>query len=580
MIPGTEKRYVFLSLIFLLGFILLSVPHAHASNNVPLDSPVYSYLDKLASFGLISSDFKGIRPITKAEAARLLFEAEKNRLVEKKRTIVEEDDEDDSFYGDSRDQVGERRIIGGGSLAREIIRELRIYLEREVTLVDEPESVPFFDFDPLTTYKTRYVYLDGAPRSYERLVHDPGDDGVFGIGKGLRPPNPYPSVVQQHGSEGTPLLENNEGIVYKKGSNFELRFNSEAHMGGFFSALIEPMLLYSRSDGSLQGRLNKGYIKIGRGALELEAGRDANWLGLGERGNITLTNNAKNFDLIKISSPEPVFSRYLWDLKYSIIFSRLDDTVTNGVERRPFFMAVKISLKPDPDLELGINYGKQFGGPGVNNSLSAYIKGILGGTGSDNTNNMAGLELRWRIPFLRNTEIYGEFSGEDSASFWPIVESYTAGLFIPRLTDDGRNDLRFEYFLGNSILYTSGTFPGGYIHNGLPIGHSQGGAAEDFFLRYRHWFAARNCIMLDYIHGERGNLGRVPVDGSGALDLLNGVKQAVERRNAYRIWWNFLMFDHFDVSIMYGRERIHNLNLVGGARKTNQLVTTGLSYRF
>jgi len=578
MFPNSWIKSAFPFLFFFFAFILPYGPPAHASNNVPLDSPVYYYLDKLASFGLISSDFKGIRPITKAEAARLLFEAEKKRIEERKRTIIDEDEE--SSDADFRSLIGETRVIGGGELAREMIRELRHYLEREVTLIDEPESVPYFELNPLTTFRMRYVYLDGAPRSYERLVHDPGDDGVFGIGSGLRPPNPFPSAVQQHGSEGTPLLDNNEGVVYKKGSNIELRFTNEAYIGGNFSALIEPMLLYSKSDASMQARLNKVYAKLGGGALELEVGRDANWLGLGERGNITLTNNAKNLDLIKISSPEPVSGRYLWDLKYSIILSRLDNTVTGGQERRPFLMAVKLSMKPSANLELGINYGKQFGGPGVNNSISAYVKGILGGTGSDNTNNLAGVELRWRIPFLRNTEIYGEFSGEDSATFWPIVESYVGGIFIPRLSNDGRNDLRFEYFLGNSILYTSGTFPEGYIYKGLPIGHSQGGAAEDFFLRYRHWFSARNCLMLDYIHGERGNLGRVPVDASGRLDLVNGVMQSVERRNSYRIWWNFLMYDHIDVSIMYGRERIHNLNLVGGAQKTNQLLTTGFSYRF
>jgi hypothetical protein len=578
MIPISRINSAFPVFIFFLAFMLPFAPRTYASNNIPLDSPVYHYLDKLASFGLISSDFKGIRPITGAEAARLLFEAEKKRIEERKRTNV--DDDEESSNADFWSLIGEKRVTGGGELAREMIRELRNSLDREIALIDEPESVPYFALNPLAAYRMRYVYLDGTPRSYERPVHDPGDDGVFGIGSGLRPPNPYPSPVQQHGNEGTPLLENNEGVVYRKGSNFELRFSSEARIGRYFSALIEPMLLYSKSDDMIQGRLNKGYAKLGGGALELEVGRDANWLGLGERGNITLTNNGKNFDLVKLSSPEPVSSRYLWDLKYSVILSRFDSTVTSGQERRPFFMALKLSLKPAANLEMGINYGKEFGGPGVNNSFGAYMKGIFGGTGSDNTNNLAGVELRWRIPFLRNTEIYGEFSGEDSASFWPIVESYVGGIFIPRLSNDGSNDLRFEYFLGNSILYTSGTFPEGYIYKGLPIGHSQGGAAQDFFLRYRHWFSARSCLMLDFIHGERGNLGRVPVDASGRVDQLNGVLQAVERRNSYRIWWNFPMFDRVDVSVMYGRERIHNLNLAGGARKTNQLLTTGFSYRF
>lgn len=59
--------------------MLLAAPHATwalASNNVPLDSPIYLYLDKLAGFGLITSEVKGLRPYSRAEAARLLLEAE------------------------------------------------------------------------------------------------------------------------------------------------------------------------------------------------------------------------------------------------------------------------------------------------------------------------------------------------------------------------------------------------------------------------------------------------------------------------------------------------------------------------
>src|SRR5262249_10696948 len=185
--------------------------------------------------------------------------------------------------------------------------------------------------------------------------------------------------------------------------------------------------------------------------------------GLGDRGAITLSNNAANFDLIKLSSPEPLDAWFLGALKYALILSRFDKTVTNGAERRPIFMGLKVSLKPVSNLEAGLNLGRQVGGPGVDNSLGATLKGLIGGLENDNSNSLAGLELRWRIPFLRNTEVYGEFSGEDAKVIWPFVYSYLAGVYIPRLTADGRNDFRFEYFFGHNILYTNNTFPEGYI---------------------------------------------------------------------------------------------------------------------
>ena len=516
-----------------------------ASNNIPLDSPVYEWLDKLAGYGLVKSDVKGIRPFTRAEAARLLLEAEEN--------------------------LSGNPDLAVSALVTDLLVETRKAVAREAKLYKEPESAPSFDYNLLSSARARYVYLDGVPRSYERPVFDPGNDGVFGIGSGLRPKNPYPSAAIQHGSEGTPLVENNEGVIYRRGSNGELRFTSELFAGRWAAALLEPMALYAEGDSMFQARINKGYLKVGNDAVELEVGRDANWLGLGYRGNITLTNNARNFDQIKLSSPEPIQLPWIGDLKYSLIFSRFDEVLTSRGTRHPYFFATKLSLKPADFVEVGLNLGRQVGGPGVDNSFGSLLRGFVGGTNNDNSNSVAGLELRFRIPCLRNTEVYGEFSGEDAASFWPIVESYVAGFYIPRLTAGGKDDFRFEYFLGNAILYTSGTFPEGYIYHDQPIGHSQGGAAEEFFFRYSHWFTARNNLALEYWHGERGNLGRVPV---------NGVMQTVERKDSARATWTFPLADDFDCGLRYGWERVRNKDLVGGQDRTNQLVSVQLNYKY
>ncbi len=448
---------------------------------------------------------------------------------------------------------------------------MRELVPREAALRGDSSQAPFFDNNPLAAFRLRYVYLDGVPRSYERPVHDPGGDGVFGIGSGLRPDNPYPTLVRQHGTEGTPLLENNEGNRYGRGNNVELLLNSELYLKDYASALLEPLLSHSEQGSDTDARLNKAYVKLGGGGLELEAGRDAVWLGLGYRGAITLTNNARNFDLVKLSNPEPLQLKYLGFLKYAVLFSRFDSVMTDSEERRPYFMGAKLSVKPAAVVEVGINYGKQFGGPGVDNSVGSNLRGIFGGTSSDNTNNLAGVEVRIRLPFLRNAEIYGEFSGEDSAAVWPIAESYLAGFYLPRLTASGKDDLRVEYFWGNSILYTNGTFPEGYIYKGMPIGHSQGGATQDFFVRYSHWFSLRNNLALEYFHTERGNQGRVEV---------NGIMQAVERKNSWRASWNLPVYGDWDLNLAYGWERIHNLNLADGVKRTNQLFKVDLSYRY
>lgn len=507
-----------------------------ASNNIPLDSPVYGYLDKIAGFGLINSDFKGLRPITKSEAARLVKEAEKAAAT-----------------------------AGPSHLASELIAEARRFLVRELQALENPGMAEINSFTPLSEAKLRYLYLDGEPRNYERTVSDPGGEGVFGIGSGLRPTNPPGTTVQQKGSEGTPLFENNEGTRYKDGHNLDLRFSSEATIGRYFSLLVEPAFL--ASEGLMKGRLNKGYGKVGGGSLELEVGRDANWLGFGQRGSITLSSNAANFDLIKLSSPEPIDAGFLGMFKYAFIFSRFDSVMTATGRRQPYFYAIKASLKPVPEFEIGLNLGRQQGGPGVDNSFESYFKGLVGGTHEDNSNSLGGVEMRWRIAALRNTELYGEFSGEDAAKFWPFVESYLAGVYIPMLTADGRNDLRFEYFEGNRILYTHSQYSEGYIYKGLPIGHSQGGATQDFLLRYSHWFAPRSNAGIDYIYTERGDLGRV-------------AGQALETKNGLKLFCNLPLADRFDLKLQVGAERISNMNLQSGVDRDNSLASVELDYRY
>lgn len=513
--------------------------HAGVSSaNIPLDSSLYRGMEKLSGYGLIPSEFRGIRPYSRAEAARLLVEAEES-LAGREESVP--------------------------PLAQELLRELRNLVPREISLGNEEISAPLFDVNPFASLRLRYTRLDGLARNFVRQVHDPGGDGVFGIGSGLRPDNPYPSPVWQRGGEGTPLFENNEGVRYGDGNNYHLQWGMEGYVSTWGLLFLEPQFLHSAETDRLD--LRKGYVKLGHGALELEIGRDAAWFGPGYRGALTLTNNARNFDLIKLSSPEPVDLGTWGLLKYALLASRFERTVTDGKEREPYFFALKLSYKPADAWEIGFNMGKQVGGPGVDNSLGSTLRGIVGGTSDDNSNGLAGFDLRYRASWLRNTEFYGEFSGEDTAKFWPIVESYVAGIFVPNLTDDGRNDLRFEYFWGNQILYTNGTFPGGYVYQGMPIGHSQGGATQDFFFRYSHWFSARTNLALEYIHTQRGVIGKLP-------------GQEEEQKNAWRGFCRLPIYGDWDAELMYGWEHVNNFNLLPGAERTNQVFALDLSYRY
>lgn len=530
-----------LPLLLVLSLFLPAKSWSLASNNIPLDSPIYLYLEKLAGFGLLDSDLKGLKPYAKAEAARLLLEAEANRA---------------------------RLGAETPAFALELMQRLHELLPREVSLRQEPDRTPPADYDIVSAARLRYVYLDGAPRDYNREVLDTAHQSAFGfIGGDLRPLTP--SIIRTTGTEGTPLLENNEGVIYRRGHNAELRWSMEGYGGDWGSVLLEPLLLHTPDNDLL--RLQKGYLKLGSGGLELEVGRDANWFGPGYRGTTTLTNNARNFDLIKLSSPEPLdvgwVKKYLGELKYAAMVSRFDETGSGATERKPWFIGLKLAVKPRPWYEIGFNVVRQQGGPGFEKE-APFWESIFGGGENDHLNAIAGVDLRFRLPWLRDTELYGEFSGEDNAGgVWPIVESYVAGIYIPRLTASGRDDFRFEYFRGSVMLYGDWQFPAGYVYQGMTPGHSQGTAAQDFFFRYSHWFSVRNNLALEYIHSDRGNSGKLP-------------GQPTEYKNAWRAFWRAPLYQEWDMTVMAGWEHVDSLNLVRGAQQTNRIAKIEASYRY
>jgi hypothetical protein len=535
-------------LLFVAGFFQLLIfssvipVFAITSNNIPLDSPIYGYFEKLSGLGLLRSDIRGLKPWTKAEAARLLLEAEAEF----------------------------KKQDSGSVFAEELIIRIRELLPQEIALKEDSDNRRrFFDVSPVSSIRFRTVYLDGVPRDYNRESIDPAHQSAFGfIGGDLRPF--VGGTVRTSGTEGTPLLENNNGVVHPRGVSSELRWGVEVNLTDHLTGLLEPS--FQVSSDSSKAMLNRGYLKLGGGGIEFEAGRDENWFGQGYRGTTTLTNNARNFDLLKLSSAEPLdvswIRNWFGDVKYSIIVSRFNATDKGTPDyREPWFLGAKLAFKPTDWFEIGANFVRQLGGPGFSNS-SGIVDQVFGGGENDHSNTIAGADLRFRLKNLRNTELHLEFSGEDNAGgVWPIVESYVTGFYIPCITDSCRDDFRFEYFFGSVMLYGDWQFPRGYVYENMTPGHFQGGNAQEFFGRYSHWFSTRNSLALEYFYDERSRNHRVG-------------NQAMESKHAGRAFWSFPLYKEIDARLGYGIEMIDNLNLVPGERRTNNLAEFEVRYNY
>lgn len=520
----------------------LSEAYGDTSVNVPLDDWAYDALLKLSGFGLLGSDLKGTKPYTRLEVARLVLEAirKKEKMHEKVPPLCEHFLE--RFQREYKEELAQLGF-GDGSTARTF-------------------------FKPVDEVKMRYVYVDGEPRQFVGF------------------PNGGSSIKA---TEGTPLVTNNEGIVYGQHNNGTLQFSSNMEWMGIFSGYIEPIFLARQNSGDLKdldavdADILTGYAKLTLCNMEIEAGRDSLWWGQGYHGTLILTDNATPLDLVKLSNPEPIllpwWFEYLGPFKYNIFLARLE---ADRDFPHAMLGGMRVDFKPTPNFEMGMSRTFLFGGEGTpSNSFLDYLKLLSfvtsGGGNTDFSDSIAAFDFRWRFPCLRNAELYVEWGGEDTG-FKPNIKEfffqdigYIIGLYFPRLTEDGRTDLRLEYAdnvseRDSSFWYGHGQYTSGYTYNGFILGHPMGSDAREMFGRVSHYLRDDLLVGFDLNYKERGSGKHLGI--------------VVERN--YQVGTDVVydLTDAISIKARYGCEEVTNFDLVEGDDHLNNLFITELKYRF
>lgn len=526
-----------LAFIF-VSFILSTSLFALSSVNVPLDHWSYDALDKLRGFGLITSDIYNNRPYSRLEVARLVNEAMQNAKDKKLPSLIER------FFEKFR-------------------HEFKSELEET-----SPGAVSTRTFiKPVQQAEAKFAYVQGDPRQFDSSLHR--QQGLLGI----------------KANSGTPLLPNNEGVVYTEHSNFSLQFASSARFLDYFSAYVEPIFIvrenkddFGRYD-QVEADLLKGYGKATFGNFEFQAGRDSMWWGQGYHGTLILGNNAPPLDMIKISNPTPTilpwYFRYLGLTKYTIFVARLEND-----RDLPHAMlgGVHTTIKPHPLFELGMTYNFMFNGQGAQQvSLIDVLTLFRFGNSREKVNSLASLDARVRLPFLKNAELYAEYGGEDTTGprwyefLWRDV-AYVLGIYFPSITDDGKTDLRVEYSnnafkQGDAHVgswYSHAIYTSGYTYDGLILGHQMGPDATDLFIRTTHYVTDKFRLGLDYTNTENGiTLGKaIQRINSGGIDLTYDINK-----------W-------LSITGRYAYGDVSNFNNLRGDDRTDHLFLTALKVYF
>jgi hypothetical protein len=246
-------------------------------------------------------------------------------------------------------------------------------------------------------------------------------------------------------------IYNNDGIVYRKQNNFSTELQGEARLWNHFSLYYQPIFKAFEGEGATV-ELEKGYLKAEAVNVEVEVGRDSLWWGPGRNGALLMTNNARPFDLVKLSNPQPFHLPLLGLFKFNIFWSKLDNEQPSIPH--PTLHGLHLDFKPHPIFEVGISQIAIFDGEGRTAlSFSDYFQILYGNktqTGKLDSNQQVSVDfsLRWPnmgkyLPIARSLKFYGEVGAEDTG-FPPDRRSYLCGLLFNDLFLIGRLDLRLE----------------------------------------------------------------------------------------------------------------------------------------
>lgn len=452
-------------LLYFISFPTLAL--AISSVNLSLDHWAYRALDTLEGYGLIESALTATRPYPRLEAARLVWEAEKR------------------WEG-----MAQKEDFKENKLLPSLLSRLKLEFKPELVDLKALEGTAISTYlKPVDELILKYQYQSDNPI--------------------IRPQTGMPFTHTIYS------LYNQDGLVYPEGHNFAAELIGEGRLWNHISFYYRPLFTSVEGENAHLD-LAKGYLKFELLNIELEAGRDSLWWGPGKHGGLIISNNARPFDLIKLSNQRPFSIPFLGLFKFNLFLSRLDYGEPFIAE--PLLYGLRLHFKPHPIFEMGISHVVIFEGQGRKAlSFKDYIDIIFGNanreyTKLDSNQQIAiDLSLRWPnfhkfFPLARSLKFYGEYGAEDTG-FLPDRRALLLGLAFYDIFLLGRIDLFLEYADTSPASVPAAW----YTHNFYPpifheriFGHHAGSNTEDFFVRLQAFVTPKIHLGIDFDYEFKG----------------------------------------------------------------------------
>jgi len=480
---------------------------------VPLDSWVYSALDRLAALGYIRTSIAGVKPWTRLECARLIEEAfdslSPGGVADKEATGLISRLQNDFAY--------EMNLLSGG---RNLTANLESAYTRVVS-ISGPSLTDSYHFGQTVAYDF------GRPFQGGTNLQEGGSAYVNAGAVTI-----YVRSEFQHSPSAPPLPVAARDFI------------------GTVDVVPTPPDTPVAAINRVQ--LLDAYVGVNVGNFEIEIGRQSlSWApGLG--GSLLLSDNIVPIGMVRFVNPEPFrlpsILRFLGPARLDQFFGQLGG---HNFIREPFVYGQKIDFKPIPSLELGFGRVSWIGGEateacngvppiGVNcqptpftprNFMYQFFGQIPNGETSVPGVSYSEMDWTYYIPHVHNYIVfYGDLYAADD--FLPIINPaknpFHPGIYITRFPGLPKLDLHVEatstespgfnppgFAPGNhgNLNYWNSQYRDGYTQYGNIIGNTVGRMGEAYQAWLTYWISPRHNLQFSF---KDSHVDSAFVPGGGA----------------------------------------------------------------
>ena len=462
-------------------------PRHMASPYVTLDSWVYPAVDKLASLGYIRTAFFASKPWTRIEIANLLIEAKGNLEVDENApagiAALELQLEQEFAY--------EQGLLDGKS--NETAKVESIY-----TRVVSISGPPLND-----SYHFGQTIINNFGRPYEKGFNT--YDGFSGYGA-AGPFTIYVRGEYQHAPSAPGYSLAARQAIAAADRN-----------------PVQPDVPFAGVD---RFTLLDTYAAAKADGWNLSFGKQSLWWGPGEGGALLFSDNAEPIYMFRASRPVPfelpwIFRR-LGPMKLDLFFGKLSG---NEFPARPLIHGEKISFKPTPNWEIGVERTSEFGGVGRALTLGAIWESYVATktsfdypTSRNPGKRTIGFDFSYRVPHLRDwLLLYADgllpesnpFNVDSSPNtiYVPARTAVRPGIYMPRLPRLPKLDFRVEAVytdaptprsIRGDYVYWDAFYRDLYTNKNNLIGDWVGREGMGFQAWINYWFTPRSSLQFGY----------------------------------------------------------------------------------